>query len=162
MNASKQNRFILSAAAHHLVEAYRKTIAEYQTVMPLALGIAADAPDSYEALVFEGKQGMLRVSTEFNSTSIYGAAGNLTFRTMHDYGHLIYAKQFTPEDETALAHLQWADLKAYLRPEWVSVCHQVYFTDTVGQLVFESINGHFLEDQKAFALEALNNFFKGE
>lgn len=30
------------------------------------------------------------------------------------------------------------------------------------QSVFESINGHFPEDQKPFALEALNNFFKGE
>lgn len=49
----KGSKFLLAAIAAKLVEAYKMQIAEYQTVYPLALGVADDAPCTYEALKAE-------------------------------------------------------------------------------------------------------------
>lgn len=39
----KGSKFLLAAIAAKLVEAYKMQIAEYQSVMPLALGVSDDA-----------------------------------------------------------------------------------------------------------------------
>ncbi|CUR50714.1 hypothetical protein SHL_00024 [Pseudomonas phage shl2] len=151
------NRFILARAACLLVDAYRKCITEYQTVMPLALGISKDAPDTFAKLKAEAAGGKLVVSPEFSETAIYGVAGNITFRVFHDYGHLIYDKEFETAQECELARIQWLDLKAHIPAEWVSVCHAVYFADTCEQSLFEASTGAFPSDQRAFVLDHLAN-----
>lgn len=157
--STKQNAFILAQAAAHLVGAYKACIAEYQTVLPLDLRIGHDAPDNFNALKAQAAQGVLKVSTEHNATSIYGAAGNLPFRVFHDYGHLLYNAQFTTTDEILLANTQWQDLKKHLPTEWVSVCFAVYYADTVEQSKFEALNGYFPHNQRAFVLTHLENHF---
>lgn len=155
----KQNAFILAQAASHLVTAYKASIAEYQTVLPLNLSIGHDAPDNFNALKSQAACGFLKVSTAHNDTSIYGASGNLTFRIFHDYGHLLYDAEFTTEQEVSLANTQWLDLKRYLPAEWVNVCHVVYFADTVEQSKYEAATGNFPEDQKVFVMGHLAAYF---
>ncbi len=151
------NRFILARAACLLVEAYKKLITEYQLIMPLDLGVSKEAPDSFAKLKAEAAEGRLLVSPEFSETAIYGTSGNITFRVFHDYGHLIYGKEFTTADECELARIQWADIKPCIPPEWVSVCHAVYFADTCEQSLFEASTGSFPSDQRAFVLNHLAN-----
>lgn len=147
---TKQNAFILARAATLLVEAYGKCIPEYLKLMgqPLDLQVGPDAPNTYEDLKAQAAQGLLKVSTEFNNTSIYGASGNLTFRIFHDLGHLMYDAQFTTAQEVTLATIQWVDLKRYLPAEWVNVCKAVYMADTVEQSLYEEETGHFLRIRK--------------
>lgn len=157
----KGSKFLLAAIAAKLVEAYKMQIAEYQTVYPLALGVADDAPCTYEALKTEAALGQLRVSSEFSQTAIYGLSGNVTFRVMHDYGHLLYDAEFTLEQECSLARTQWLDLKRYIDPEWRDICHVVYLADTVEQSKHEAATGAFPEDQRAFVLGHLNVWLEG-
>lgn len=157
--SNNQLKFILARSACLLVEAYTKCIAEYRTILPLDGRIGLDAPSTFEALKADAREGFLKVSTEHNSSSIYGASGNLTFRTFHDYGHLLYGRQFTTEDEVALARFQWQDLKVYLPAEWVDVCHCVYMADTVEQSLYEAETGEFPTDQKRFVLGFLADHF---
>lgn len=156
----KGSKFLLAAIAAKLVEAYKMQIAEYQSVYPLALSVADDAPSTYEALKAEAMEGKLRVSSEFSDTAIYGLSGNVTFRVMHDYGHILYDSKFTVEDECSLARTQWLDLKRYIEPEWRDICHVVYLADTVEQSLFEAETGDFPADQRAFVLVHLNNWLK--
>lgn len=156
---SNQSRFILAHAAQLLVLAYKECITEYQQVLPLKLSIGHDAPDNFNALKSQASCGFLKVSTEHNDTSIYGASGNLTFRIFHDYGHLLYDAEFTTEQEVSLAKTQWLDLKRHLPAEWVNVCHVVYFADTVEQSKYEAATGKFPEDQKGFVMGHLAAYF---
>lgn len=149
-------RFILARAAALLVEAYKATIAEYQTVLPLALGISKDAPDTFEKLKECAAQGQLVVSPEFSESAIYGVSGNITFRVFHDYGHLLYSKDFVTHEEVELAQIQWRDLKAHLPADWHNICHAVYMADTVEQSLYEARTGQFPEDQKSFVLAHLD------
>lgn len=155
-----QNRFILARAAHLLVLAYKECIAEYQQVLPLKLSIGSDAPDTFAKLKADAALGNLKVSTEHNATSIYGAAGNLTFRIFHDFGHLLYDAKFTTNDEVLLAQTQWQDLKRYIPADWMHVCHEVYALDTIEQSLLEARTGSFPVDQKAFVLAGLDRYFK--
>lgn len=155
MNTTNQSRFILARAAALLVEAYKLQITEYQKLLPLKTGIHHDAPSSYEQLKADAMEGRLNVSPAFNTTSIYGAAGNIAFRVFHDYGHLLYGCRFTTPEEIMLAKGQWLDIKHHIPAEWQAVCKVVYLADTVEQSAFEAQTGHFPHDQKAFVLEAL-------
>lgn len=157
--SNKQLQFILARAACLLVEAYTQTITEYRAILPLDGRIGLDAPSTFEGLKADAAKGFLKVSTEHNSSSIYGAAGNLTFRTFHDYGHLLYNKEFTLIDEVELACMQWQDLKGYLPAEWVGVCHCVYVADTVRQSLYEAETGNFPADQKRFVMGFLADHF---
>lgn len=157
----KGSKFLLSAVAAKLVAAYTQCIAEYRQVMPLATGISNDAPDTFEKLKAEAAKGRLVVTTEFSDTAIYGISGNVTFRVFHDYGHLLYNKEFTTADEMDLAATQWRDLVKYIEPEWQGICRVVYFADTYEQSFFESIHGKFPEDQRRFVLGHLNAWLDG-
>ena len=157
--STKQNAFILAQAAAHLVAAYKSCITEYREILPLDGRIGLDAPSTFEDLKADAAKGFLKVSTEHNSSSIYGASGNLTFRTFHDYGHLLYNKEFTLADEVELSRMQWQDLKVYLPSEWVDVCHCVYVADTEQQSLYEAETGNFPADQKRFVLGFLANHF---
>lgn len=159
MNTLNQTRFIVARAACLLVEAYKATISEYQQVMPLDLSAGKDAPNDYPALLADAKRGRLRVSTEHNKTSIYGGAGNISFRVFHDYGHLIYDAQFTLNDEILLASTQWHDLKRYIPSEWLAVVHEVYCADTIEQSKHEAATGEFPADQKAFVIAHMAKWF---
>ncbi|WYW04351.1 hypothetical protein Kurepalu2_00004 [Pseudomonas phage vB_PpuP-Kurepalu-2] len=152
MNALQQNRFILARAACLLVSAYIATIQEYREILPLNLRISKDAPDTFDKLKAGRDAGELVVSPEFSETAIYGGGGNISFRVFHDYGHLIYDKAFTTEQEVELARIQWADLKKHLPEGWHDICHTVYFADTVEQSLYEARTGQFPVDQKAFVL----------
>lgn len=157
--SNSQLKFILARSAALLVDAYLKTLVEYRAIMPLDGRVGLDAPSTFEALKADAAQGFLKVSTEFNATSIYGAAGNLTFRTFHDYGHLLYNKAFTTQDELDLALVQWFDLKKHIPLGWHGVCHCVYFADTAQQSLYEAEHGEFPQDQHAFVLGHLANHF---
>lgn len=159
---TNQNRFILARAASLLVTAYKKCITEYQQVLPLKLSLGHDAPDSYSALKHQAAQGVLKVSTAHNATSIYGSSGNLTFRIFHDYGHLLYDAEFTTEQEVNLAKTQWDDLQCYIPNDWRKVCAVVYFADTVEQSLFESITGDFPTNQKEFVMDHLASHFNDQ
>lgn len=157
----KGSKFLLSAVAAKLVAAYTSCIAEYRQVMPLALGISDNAPDTFEKLKEEARKGRLAVTTEFSDTAIYGLSGNVTFRTFHDYGHLLYNKEFTTSDEVDLAHIQWRDLVRYIEPEWQGICHVVYIADTVKQSEYEARMHCFPLDQRRFVLNELNCWLDG-
>lgn len=152
----KGSKFLLSAVAAKLVAAYTQCINEYQQIMPLSLGISDNAPDNFEKLKEEARRGRLVVTTEFSNTAIYGLSGNVTFRTFHDYGHLLYNKDFTTSDEVLLAHMQWLDLVRYIEPEWQNICNVVYIADTVRQSEYEARNGCFPHNQRRFVLNELN------
>ncbi|WYW04449.1 hypothetical protein Mudajogi_00004 [Pseudomonas phage vB_PpuP-Mudajogi] len=154
------NRFILARAACLLVNAYTQCIAEYRQLMPLALSISKDAPDTFAKLQAGAASGQLVVSPEHSETSIYGVAGNITFRVFHDYGHLVYGKEFETAQEVELARIQWHDLKVYIPTEWVGICHTVYFADTAEQSKYESETGKFPDDQRSFVLGFLNEFLE--
>ena len=156
----KGSKFLLAAIAEKLVAAYKAQIEEYQTLgaKPLELGISDNAPSTYEALCEEAKQGKLTVTTEFSNTAIYGIAGNVTFRVFHDFGHLIYNKEFTTNDEVELATMQWQDIKFRIEPEWQQICAVVYYADTVYQSRYEAEHGKFPDDQKAFVLAKLEAY----
>lgn len=158
---TQQNRFILARAACLLVEAYQKMIPEYVEALGIVdLQVGPDAPNTYEALVADFKDNKrLKVSTEHNATSIYGASGNLTFRVMHDLGHLLYDAKFTTNDEVLLAQTQWKDLERYIPKEWVLVCREVYTADTIEQSLYEQRTGDFPKDQKAFVMGFLEKHF---
>ena len=159
--SDKQLQFILARAACLLVEAYAKLIPEYVQALGIVdLSCGADAPNTYEDLVGDFKDHKrLRVSTEHNQTSIYGAAGNITFRIMHDLGHLLYDAKFTTDDEVKLAQIQWSDLARYIPLEWKAVCGVVYAADTIEQSLHEQRTGDFPADQKAFVLGFLAKHF---
>lgn len=155
MNAQNRNHFVLSACAAVLVEAYKKQIAEYQTVMPLALSVSDDSPETFEGLKANAANGVLSVTSKYSEHAIYGRDGNVTFRVFHDYGHLLYNKEFTCSDEVELANIQWLDLVQYIPVEWRHVAKIVYFADTVEQSLFCEATGDFPVDQKAFVLNIL-------
>ncbi|UAV89409.1 hypothetical protein JOR_5 [Pseudomonas phage JOR] len=157
--STKQLQFILARAACLLVTAYTQTITEYRQLLPLDGRIGTDAPSTFEGLKADARNGFLCVSTEHNQSSIYGGSGNLTFRTFHDYGHLLYNKAFTLVDEVELARIQWNDLKVYIPTEWLDVCKCVYFADTEQQSLYEAENGDFPTDQKRFVLGFLQDHF---
>lgn len=157
----KAVQFVLAQVAAQLVKAYKATIAEYQAILPLDLGIDANAPETYEDLVQNARQGMLYVTTAHSDTAIYGVAGNVTFRTFHDYGHILHARKFTTEDEIALAQLQWINLRNHIPSEWVELAKVVYFADTVEQSRFEQQTGRFPVNQKAFVSGYLEDALDG-
>lgn len=152
---NKQTRFILAHAASLLVTAYKKTITDYRECLPLDLRVSCSAPECYDDLWRDAHKGFLAVSPAFSETAIYGIAGNITFRTFHDYGHLLYRKEFVTAQEVELARLQWDDLKGYLPEGWKDICHCVYFADTVAQSNHEASFGHFPVDQRAFVGQIL-------
>lgn len=157
----KGSKLLLSAVAAKLVAAYTQCIAEYRQVMPLATGISNGAPDTFEKLKEEARKGRLVVTTEFSDTAIYGISGNVTFRVFHDYGHLLYNKEFTTSDEVDLALTQWRDLVKYIEPEWQGICYAVYHADTVEQSQYEARTGQFPHDQRRFVLNSLNCWLDG-
>lgn len=158
----KHIQFILARAAALLVEAYGKVIhQQYQPLWPLDLSIGPDAPETFEALRDMAlDRGQLKVSTLHNSTSVYGAAGNLTFRVFHDYGHLIYNAKFDTEAEIRLAWRQWDDVCKFIPHEWYEVCKHVYLADTVETSQYEATHGMFPADQTAFILPQLAAYFE--
>lgn len=160
MTNTNANKFILSAVAEKLVAAYKAQIAEYQTLCPkpLELGISDNAPSSFEALKEDAKQGRLVVTTEFSSTAIYGISGNVTFRVFHDFGHILYDKEFTTADEVKLAKMQWQDIKYRIEPEWRELASVVYYADTVYQSEYEARTGEFPENQRAFVQAKLDAY----
>lgn len=151
------DKFTQAAAAHHLVEAYKKVTAEYLALRPLDVTISDDAPETYEELVADAAQGKLRISPANSGATIYGKAGNMAFRTMHDLGHLMYRLEFTLNDEVLLATNQWLDLKVYIPAEFVQVCADLYYADTVAQSVYCDLTGAFPVDQIAFVRHCLEH-----
>ncbi len=154
-----RNKYVLSAAANHLVAAYKQAIAEYREILAVEVGVSPDSPETFEALKAQAESGCVTVSLAHSDKAIYGRDGNATFRVFHDLGHLIYDKKFTTEDEVALANIQWLDIKNFIDPAMQGVCKVVYFADTVEQSLFCDRTGDFPVDQKAFVLEFLNKHF---
>lgn len=160
MYANNRNHYVLSAAAAVLVSAYKDLLAEYRSIMPLETSVSADAPETFEGLKANAANGQLIITDAHSEHAIYGGAGNVTFRFFHDYGHLLYNKEFTTADEVELAQLQWADIEPVIPTEWRATCKIVYMADTVEQSLFCDRTGEFPVDQKAFVLDILNNQLK--
>lgn len=147
------DRFTLSAAAAHLVDAYKKVTAEYLRDYPrLNIKVTQDGVSSFGELFHGFANGTLVINTSHSETCIYGRDGNVAFRTMHDLGHCVGHYLFIADDEVALALEQWPAVKAHLPEAWVGICERVYLADTVGQTEFEVKHGHFPADQKAFVM----------
>jgi hypothetical protein len=152
----------LSAAAAHLVVAYKRVTAEYLKRMPLDVQVlkTLGGTTSYSVLVSEANlEGRLRISCEFSETSIYGVSGNVAFRTMHDLGHIAHGLTFDPLDEIALALHQWQFIAPHLPHEWRDVCHNVYLADTVQQTLYDARHGIFPVDQRAFVLSCVPDLY---
>lgn len=148
----KSNKYLLASTAAVLVKAYKSVIADYQKILPLDLQVSGNAPSNYDSLISEASAGLLRVTSEFSNTAIYGRDGNVTFRVMHDYGHILYKAEFTTEQEVELAKRQWVDIEKYIPQSHKKIAEVVYLADTVEQSKFEALTGEFPKDQKAFVL----------
>ena len=149
---NKDVKFTLSAAAAHLVTAYKKAIEAYRAdAITVQVGISDASPETFEALWAQYQSGLITVNTAHSETAIYGKAGNATFRVFHDIGHIVYLKQFTMADEVELAQRQWYDILPHIPAQWVDVCRVVYLADTCEQSKFaDANNGAFPVDQTAF------------
>lgn len=154
----RDTKYTLPALAAMLVTAYKEQVAEYRTVLPLDLGVSLSAPDTYTGLRELAARGKLVVTPEHSSSAVYGVAGNIAFRTFHDYGHLLYEKAFSLEQEIELAHIQWADISHRIPHEWRTLCWVVYSADTIKQSEYEAVHGAFPTDQKAFVTDILSKF----
>lgn len=152
----------LRAAAAHLVTAYKLVSAEYLKRMPLDVQVVKSLGNqcSYSTLVSDANlSGKLRISCEFSETSIYGVSGNVSFRTMHDLGHICHGLTFSLVDEVSLALHQWQFIAPHLPHEWRDVCHNVYLADTVQQSLYDARHGEFPKDQTAFVLSCVPDLF---
>lgn len=152
---SNQLPIMIRAAARHLVDGYKACITEYHAQRPLELRVDREAPETYAALCLDAENGVLRVTDAHSATSIYGVAGNITFRVFHDYGHLIYERRFVTRDEIALAIHQWSELAPRIPQEWREFCRLVYLADTVCQSVYQERTGEFPADQRKFVLDVV-------
>lgn len=157
--------YTLMAAAALLVDAYKAVTAEYLAVMDQQRGSALDirisdgefvAPEDYETLCDDFAVGLLVISNDHNSTSVYGAAGNIAFRTMHDLGHLSHGLTFSLADEVSLAMVQWPLIRKHIhKTEFVEACRDVFMADTVMMSLYNERFGEFPVDQTAFIKQAL-------
>lgn len=154
-----------SAAASLLVDAFKKVTADYLRKIDAQRGEPMDvrisdgefvAPEDYETLCDDFAVGLLVISSDHNDTSVYGAAGNIAFRTMHDLGHLVHGLTFSLADEVSLAMVQWPMIRKYIhKTEFVEVCRDIFMADTVMMSLYHERFGNFPEDQSAFIQQAL-------
>lgn len=117
-----------------------------------------NAPSTFKELMQEwhtcctagllsGTRVPLRVYSGCSDTSIYGSPeANYAFRYMHDVVHVQLRLEFDVADEIAVATAQRCML-GNLTPEE----ERVFFIDTIGQALWHTITGEFLEDQGVFA-----------
>lgn len=149
------DNFTMQAAAALLVDAYKQVTAEYLSKMPkLDIRTSDDnfaAPEDYETLCDDFAVGLLVISTNHSATSIYGAAGNVAFRTMHDLGHIAHGLTFSLADEVSLAMVQWPMIRKHIhKTEFREVCRDLYMADTVAMSLYNERFGEFPCDQTEF------------
>lgn len=155
------DQFTMHAAASMLVDAFKAVTADYIAKQlngsPPDIRIADDthwvAPEDYETLCDDWAVGLLIISNKHNDTSIYGAAGNIAFRTMHDIGHMVHGLTFSLADEISLAMVQWPMIRKHIhKTEFVEVCRDLYMADTVMMSLYNERYGAFPCDQTEFIM----------
>lgn len=154
------DKYTLAGAAAHLVTAYKAVTAAYLERQPYEVKVGPGAPETYAQLRLDADHGnLLHVGEENSATCIYGVAGNVAFRTMHDLGHLAHDMDFTLASEVALAMHQWVLIAPHIPQPWRAVCHDVYLADTVQQSLYEAKHGSFPKDQTAFVLRCVESLY---
>lgn len=156
------DKYTLAAAAHKLVQAYKQVtsamLAELGSVdLRVETADTPRAPTNFVQLLGQIDAGLLVVSYEHGDTAIYGRDGNISFRTMHDIGHVLYQLNFSFPDEVELAHILWRRISEHIPAGWVTTCHRVYLADTVGQALYERRVGKHPKNQTEFVLNWLKD-----
>ena len=110
-----------------------------------------DAPNTFPALMQAYRYSCvsgdpLPVFNGECEDTIYGSPeANYAFRYMHDVVHVQLGLEFDVADEIAAAKAQRRML-GHLTPEE----ERVFFIDTIGQSLWHTITGDFLENQEVF------------
>lgn len=150
------HKLTIQTCAEYLVAAYRAVGAELIVKSGLTVDVSDfDAPETYDGLCAAARVGALLVTTKHSDTSIYGVAGNVDFRIMHDLGHLSTGLKFTCHDEVALALHQWEEIRLHIPADWRERCQAVYQADTIMQSLYCERHGEFPTNQTEFVHAAL-------
>lgn len=155
-----RKQLVIQIAADYLVKAYKKVIPQYTAVMGLRdICVSEHAPNTYDMLRhgYDNCDTLL-ISSLHNETSVYGRDGNITFRTMHDLGHLHHRLSFSLADEISLFMLQWWEIAPHLPASHRTVCRLVYDADTTLQALYEAKHGEFPKDQSRFVYDAIQQY----
>jgi hypothetical protein len=116
-----------------------------------------NAPESFKALKATTKNKHLLISTDGNSTSIYGERVNSLFRFYHDVTHITLDSGFSLEGETKVINQHIAEAIDY---GLSSLALEILKADTLGQVHYYYKNKRFVSDQVAFIDCVLNNGLK--
>lgn len=128
-------------------------------LFPTGFDVAAEAPETYEALCAHLEKGgrMLVWSGGSDATIYADAEVNHAFRAWHDWCHFTGGHDFSPEGEAAAMRMQQDHLRLLYgdSPEvrrWFAILE----AEIVGQAAYYAMWGRFPEDQRAFVEDYLN------
>ena len=122
------------------------------------------APQTLEAVIAEFRAAMLtglpvRVSNRFCVQTIYQEPhDNMAFRFVHDSRHYFLRAGFETEPELLVASCHLARLRRAGYPPG-SIEYRLLEADTIGQALFVARTGHFVSNQRRFALRCLTSTF---
>lgn len=147
----------INTCAEYLVAAYTAVAEALKADLGLSVQVDSKrAPTSFEELQRDAREhGVVFISEEHSASSIYGVAGNVAFRTVHDLGHLSTGLTWSTADEVALALHQWETLRLHIPVAWRERCQAVYQADTIMQSLYCERHGVFPLDQSEFIHAAL-------
>ena len=163
------NKLQVTIAAQLLSKAYEQVARKLLRDMPggcqrvKGVQTYAEAPSTLAEMrdCIRDNNGVLFVAQEGCAGSIYGHAGNVWFRAMHDLGHLTFGKETTYKDECELAMILWPFIADELPADYWYDCAQVYIADTIGQSMYCDEHGVFPADQIAFVQAVCRNDVQG-
>ena len=122
------------------------------------------APQTLEAVIAEFRAATLaglpvRVSNRFCEQTIYlEPDDNVAFRFVHDSRHYFLRAGFETEPELLVASCHLARLRWAGYPPG-SIEYRLLEADTIGQALFVARTGHFVSNQRRFALRCLTTTF---
>jgi hypothetical protein len=131
-----------------------KTYAKYHGIRFVP---TATPPNGFETLkTFFIKQGFIPVYNG-GDHGFLGQKGNLLFRAVHDYTHIVYNLGFDYEGETSLSLITQKEFGQVgeslgFSEEGVNSLKKLIHIEIKGQLDYYYENGSFVEDQKQFVI----------
>lgn len=139
----------LKAAAAELEVLNRKII----NTLGIRFKATADAPSSFTQLKAYKTTDIIPVSNESCETAIYSLRGNIEFRAVHDYFHLLLGANFSREDEyRAISKHYWMLYDKGASPEAL----EVFSADTYSQVDYYYHCKKFVENQSLFVAYICN------
>lgn len=117
------------------------------------LGYAYAVPNTLEGLKREyARHGRLIVSSENSDHTIFGDPEvNYAFRAWHDWHHLHYGYEFTPQGEANVAFCQTTDLITLYGQEKARLWRKLIDIEVNGQVRYHEYHGCFPIYQRDFA-----------